>query len=105
MTALTAGLAMPLVLRLTATSGWSIDTRTRPPSAEAMREMRCAATPWSGAMSTDGQTRSPTNGPSNDSTLVDARTMRVMRRIPVGRRPGVITTAPVWMSVPSGRRA
>jgi YVTN family beta-propeller protein len=49
--------------------------------------------PWGIALSSDGRKLYTANGPSNDVSVIDTRTLQVVKRIAVGRGPwGVVVT-------------
>jgi YVTN family beta-propeller protein len=43
--------------------------------------------PWGIGISADGQTLYTANGPSNDVSVIDVPTLKVLERIPVGQSP------------------
>jgi YVTN family beta-propeller protein len=55
-------------------------SRSYPRSARTRR-------PWGVAVSGDGQRIYTANGGSNDVSVIDARTLRVLHTVPVGERP------------------
>lgn len=57
-----------------------IDTR----AANVSGSVAIGARPWGVGLTSDGQKVYAVNGPSNDVMVVDARTMRAVRRVPVG---------------------
>ena len=50
--------------------------------------------PWRIAMTPDGKTLSTANGPSNDVSVVDLETMKVVAKIPAGDLPWGVAIAP-----------
>ena len=46
--------------------------------------------PWGVALLPDGKTIYTANGPSNDVSVVDLTTKQVVKKIPLGQRPGGI---------------
>jgi YVTN family beta-propeller protein len=47
--------------------------------------------PWGIALTSDGRKLYSANGPSNDVTVVDVETMKVLKKIPAGELPwGVV---------------
>jgi YVTN family beta-propeller protein len=54
-------------------------------------EVPVGARPWGIALSPDGQRLYTANGSSNDVTVVDTSSLRVVKKIPVGQGPwGVV---------------
>jgi YVTN family beta-propeller protein len=50
--------------------------------------------PWGIALSADGSRLYTANGPSNDVSIVDTATLRVIRKIPAGRSPWGVVLGP-----------
>jgi YVTN family beta-propeller protein len=60
-----------------------------------MASVEVGPRPWGVAISPDGSTLFTANGSSNDVSVVDARTMQVTARIPVGESPwGLVILTP-----------
>jgi YVTN family beta-propeller protein len=53
------------------------------------------ARPWGIALTPDGKKIYTANGPSGDVSVIDARTLQVTQRIPVGQLPWGISMARV----------
>jgi YVTN family beta-propeller protein len=52
------------------------------------------ARPWGLGLTPDGKKLYTANGSSNDVTVVDAMTLAVIRRIPVGETPWGVASGP-----------
>jgi YVTN family beta-propeller protein len=52
-----------------------------------LSEIQVGARPWGMALSADGSRIYTANGPSNDVSVVDTKTLQVVKKIPVGRSP------------------
>jgi YVTN family beta-propeller protein len=50
--------------------------------------------PWGIGLTPDGRKLYSANGPSNDVTVVDTETLKVIGRIPVGKAPWGVAVAP-----------
>ena len=68
-----------------------IDTRGRP---RLSSEIAVGTRPWGIALSRDGARLYTANGPSNDVTVVDTRTLGVIKKIPVGKSPWGVVLGP-----------
>jgi PQQ-dependent catabolism-associated beta-propeller protein len=61
------------------------------PQPKLVEEIPVGARPWGMALTADGRTLYTANGPSNDVTVVDTSTLKVEKKIAVGRSPwGVV---------------
>ena len=49
--------------------------------------MEVGVRPWGIALTSDGRKLYSANGPSNDVTVVDVETMKVLKKIPAGELP------------------
>jgi YVTN family beta-propeller protein len=66
-------------------------------------EVPVGTRPWGIALSADGQRLYSANGPSNDVSIVDTRTLRVIKRIPAGRSPWGVVLGPAHAPSPQAR--
>jgi YVTN family beta-propeller protein len=57
-------------------------------------EIQVGARPWGMALSHDGQRLYTANGSSNDITIVDTKTLQVMKKVTVGKSPWGVALAP-----------
>ena len=61
---------------------------------QLVTEVPVGTRPWGIALSHDGSRLYTANGPSNDVSVVDTKTLRVLTKIPVGKSPWGIVLAP-----------
>jgi YVTN family beta-propeller protein len=50
--------------------------------------------PWGIAITSDGKKLYTANGPSNDVTVIDAASMKVIKKIPAGKIPWGVAISP-----------
>jgi YVTN family beta-propeller protein len=63
------------------------------PKPKLVTEIAVGARPWGIALSKDGSRLYTANGPSNDVSIVDTATLKVVKKIPAGKSPWGVTLA------------
>ena len=71
-----------------------LDTKEAPRALKLIKEVPVGKRPWGIALSADGHYLYTANGPSNDVSVVDTRTLAEVKRIPVGKSPWGIVLGP-----------
>jgi YVTN family beta-propeller protein len=71
-----------------------LDTTEAPRAMKLIKEVPVGKRPWGMALSADGHYLYTANGPSNDVSVVDTRTLAEVKRIPVGNSPWGIVLGP-----------
>ena len=66
-------------------------------------EVAVGTRPWGIALSPDGVRLYSANGPSNDVSIIDTRTLQVIKRIPAGRSPWGVVLGPAHEPSPQAR--
>lgn len=72
-----------------------VDMTDAPHSAKLIKEVPVGKRPWGMALSADGRYLYTANGPSNDVSVIDTKTLTEVKRIPVGKSPWGIVLGPV----------
>jgi YVTN family beta-propeller protein len=63
------------------------------PKPKLVTEIQVGARPWGIALSKDGSRLYTANGPSNDVSIVDTATLKVIKKLPAGKSPWGVTLA------------
>jgi YVTN family beta-propeller protein len=65
-------------------------------SDSVVATVKVGTRPWGIGLTSDGRKLYTANGPSNDVTVLDTRTMQVLKKVPAGELPWgiVVGTAP-----------
>ncbi|MFC4313443.1 cytochrome D1 domain-containing protein [Steroidobacter flavus] len=71
-----------------------VDMKGAPQEAKLIKEIPVGKRPWGMALSADGHYLYTANGPSNDVSVVDTKTLTEVKRIPVGKSPWGIVLGP-----------
>ena len=74
-----------------------------PAGLKLVSEIAVGTRPWGIALSADGSRLYSANGPSHDVSIVDTKTLRVIRKIPAGKSPWGVVLAPAHAPSPQVR--